>query len=110
MSDNNKEDKSPYHARDRALKLVFANKIMMEHLIKTFIAGPWAERFDFKSLSRLNIAHITNDLRKRENDVVWQIRFDDEPIYIIIMLEFQSNIDYYMPLLHGMKLKEETSC
>jgi hypothetical protein len=81
---------------DPTLKRLFAYPIMIEFLIKGFVPEAWAEDLDFSSLDRVNVKHTTEDLRSRENDIIWKVKFKGQTLYIILILEFQTNIDRFM--------------
>jgi hypothetical protein len=93
---NNKDNENIYHGYDHALKLLFSHPIMMESLIKGFVPQTWVQSLDFSSLQKVNVNHITEDLREREDDLIWTIEFKGQPLYIICLLEFQSTIDRFM--------------
>lgn len=68
---------------DHSLKLIFSHPIMMESLIKGFVPEGWTKDLDFLTLKNLNDKHITDDLRDRESDTIWQIDFRGKPLFII---------------------------
>ena len=39
---------------------------------------------------------VTDDLRDRENDVIWRARHQQRWIYVYLLIEFQSTIDHFM--------------
>ncbi len=81
---------------DPALKLLFSHPVMIESLIKGFVPQTWTKDLDFSSLHQVNVKHTTDDLRTRESDLIWNISFKGQPLYIICLLEFQSTIDKFM--------------
>ena len=78
---------------------------MMEDLLREFVAEPWVERLDFSTAERLNASYVSPRYSHREGDMVWRIEtIDGTPVYLYILLEFQSSSDPYMPL-RGMTYK-----
>jgi hypothetical protein len=69
---------------------------MMQSLIQAFVPESWAKELDFSSLRKVNVKHVTDDLRTRENDLIWAIEFRGQLVYIICLIEFQSTIDHFM--------------
>jgi predicted transposase YdaD len=69
---------------------------MIEALLKDFVNEEWVDQLDFSSLSRDNVVHITDDLRSRDDDVIWRIYVNNTPIYIVCLLEFQSSVEKFM--------------
>ncbi|MBN9286610.1 MAG: hypothetical protein BGO43_05990 [Gammaproteobacteria bacterium 39-13] len=81
---------------DLALKQLFLHPEMMTSLIQEFVHQPWVKDLDFSSLQTLNAKQTTDDLRTRENDLIWKIKAKDQYLYLIFLLEFQSRVDYFM--------------
>ena len=81
---------------DHPLKLIFSHAIMIENLIKGFVPEAWAKELDFSTLKSVNVSHITPDLRDRENDIIWQLNFRGRPLFVIFLVEFQSEISNFM--------------
>jgi len=85
-----------HHAYDRSLKRIFSHPLMMESLIKGFVPQGWVKDLDFTKFTKINIKHVTADLREREDDVIWRVDFKNQPIYLIFLLELQSTVNKYM--------------
>jgi predicted transposase/invertase (TIGR01784 family) len=55
---------------------------------------------DFDTLEKVAGSYVTDDLRDREDDIIWRIRMQgaesDEWIYVYLLLEFQSSVDNFM--------------
>ncbi len=81
---------------DLALKRLYSHPIMMQSLIEAFVPDSWAKELDFSSLRKENVKFVTDDLRTREDDLIWTIEFRKQPIYIICLIEFQSSVDTFM--------------
>ena len=92
----NKKSSNTHHAYDHALKNIFAHPIMMESLIRGFVPEAWTKELDFSTLQKINVKHTTEDLHTRENDLIWKLKFRDQMLYIICLLEFQSTVDDFM--------------
>ena len=70
--------------------------MMIKDLIKGFVPEKWVKELDFSTLKKVSVAHVTDDLRTRENDCIWQLNFRAQPFYIVCLTEFQSNVDDFM--------------
>jgi len=44
----------------------------------------------------MNGSYVSDDLREREDDIIWRVRWGDGWIYVYLLLEFQSSIDKAM--------------
>ena len=58
-----------------------------------------ARRLDFSTLERLPASFVSERLGRRLADMLWRVRtLDDEWLYLLVLLEFQSTIDRRMAL------------
>ncbi|PRB83814.1 Rpn family recombination-promoting nuclease/putative transposase [Pseudomonas sp. MYb185] len=92
---------APQHnGHDRSYKLLFSHPEMVADLLRGYIDQPWVEQLDFSTLSRVPDSYVSSDLREREDDIIWRVRWADDErwLYIYLLLEFQSSIDRYMAL------------
>ena len=61
-------------------------------------APGWSDSLDFATLEKLPSEFVSEDLRRRSGDGVWRVRFRDEWLYVLVLLEFQSTVDRHMAL------------
>jgi hypothetical protein len=73
---------------------------MIEDLLREIVGERWVDRIDFDSGERVGNSLVSPELQKRESDVIWKFRRKDggEPVYVYILLEFQSRPDPSMPV------------
>ena len=69
---------------------------MIRELFQSFVREPWVAQLDFSTLEKVNGSYISDDLRDREDDVIWKVRIGDSWVYLYILLEFQSTVDRFM--------------
>ena len=69
---------------------------MVRELFQSFVREPWVAQLDFSTLEKVNGSYISDDLRDREDDVIWKVRIGDSWVYLYILLEFQSTVDRFM--------------
>lgn len=81
---------------DSSYKLLFSHRDMVRDLLAGFIHEPWLDEIDLDSLEKVCGSYVTDDLRDREDDIVWRVRFKDRWLYLYILLEFQSTVDPFM--------------
>jgi hypothetical protein len=82
---------------DRSYRLLFSEPRLVEDLIRGFFQDKWVNRLDFSTLERVNASYVASSLKAREDDMVWKLRFHDgRPVYIYLLLEFQSTPDRFM--------------
>ncbi len=83
---------------DQGYKQIFSHQKMVIDLIQGFIHEDWVAQLDFDSLEKVSGSYVSDDLRDREDDLIWRIRFADQWLYLYLLLEFQSTVDHHMSL------------
>lgn len=81
---------------DSSYKLIFGNAEMVRDLIRGFVDEPWVAQVDFATLERVSGTYVTDDLRDREDDIIWSVNVQGRSVYVYILLEFQSSVDKFM--------------
>ncbi|MCP4675604.1 MAG: Rpn family recombination-promoting nuclease/putative transposase, partial [Deltaproteobacteria bacterium] len=84
--------------KDHSYKLLFSHPEMVRDLLRGFVLEEWVNDLDFSTLERVNGSYVSDDLRDREDDVVWRVRFGAKWLYVYLLLEFQSTVDRFMAL------------
>ena len=84
----------PVMAYDPACKLLFSHPRMAEDLLRGFVARQWSHALDFGTLELRPAASVSDDLRRREGDLLWRVRLGATWLYV--QLEFQSTVDATM--------------
>ena len=83
-------------SHDNSYKLLFSHPEMVRDLLAGFVNEPWVAELDFASLEKVNGSYVADDLRDREDDIIWRVRFKDDWLYLYLLLEFQSKVDKTM--------------
>lgn len=81
---------------DHSYKLLFSHAEMIRDLLTGFVKEAWVKQLDLSTLEKVGSSYVTDDLRNREDDVIWRVRWGDDFLYIYLLIEFQSSIDKYM--------------
>lgn len=81
---------------DHSYKLLFSHAEMVADLLTGFIREDWVRELDLATLEKVGGSYVTDDLREREDDVIWRVRWGSEWLYVYLLLEFQSTIDRFM--------------
>jgi predicted transposase/invertase (TIGR01784 family) len=81
---------------DSSYKLLFSHARMVEDLLRGFVNEAWVTQIDFTTLERMSGSYVSDDLRDREDDIIWRVRWGDSWLYVYLLLEFQSTVDRYM--------------
>ncbi len=83
---------------DESYKLLFSHPEMVRDLLLGFVHEEWVKELDFTTLERVSGSYVSDDLRERENDVVWRLKRSGDWMYIYLLIEFQSKPDPWMAL------------
>ena len=81
---------------DAAYKDLFSHPRMVADLLRGFAAGQWSDELDYETLEKMPAEFVSKDLRRRQVDTVWRVRFRNRWLYVLVLLEFQSTVDPYM--------------
>jgi len=84
---------------DNGYKRLFSHPEMVEDLLRGFVREDWVRDLDFSTLEKVPGSFITEELRGRESDVIWKVRWERERwLYVYLLIEFQSTVDPFMAL------------
>lgn len=85
---------------DLSYRLFFTHRRMIQDLLREIVGERWVERIDFDSGERVNNSFVSPQHQNRESDVIWKFRRRDseQPVYVYILMEFQSRPDPTMPV------------
>ena len=83
---------------DAAYKELFSHPRMVEDLLRGIVVPEWSGALDFTTLEKLPAEYVSDDLRRRQGDLLWRVRFRDRWLYVLVLLEFQSSVDPNMAL------------
>ena len=83
---------------DAAYKELFSHPRMVEDLLRGIVAPEWSGALDFTTLEKLPAEYVSDDLRRRQGDLLWRVRFRDRWLYVLVLLEFQSSVDPSMAM------------
>lgn len=92
----------PSQHHDTGYKDVFSHPEFVQQLIEGFAPPEIAEIMDFSTLKNHSGHYITPLFKERFEDVVWSVEVNwqgiRQRVFLYILLEFQSRIDYRMPI------------
>jgi predicted transposase/invertase (TIGR01784 family) len=81
---------------DQSYKAIFTYPEIIQQLLQSFVQQDWVQELDFSTLEKTNSSFVTDDLRERFDDIIWKVRWQNQDLYIYLLLEFQSSRDYFM--------------
>ena len=60
---------------DHSYKLLFSHREMMADLLRGFVTAEWVHTVDLATLERVQSSQVSDDLRDREDDIIWRVRW-----------------------------------
>lgn len=81
---------------DNSYKLLFSFPELVRDLLTGFVQEDWVGQLDFSTLDKASHSYVINDLRDREDDLVWRVRWGDGWLYVYLLIEFQSRVEHHM--------------
>ena len=81
---------------DHSYKLLFSHAEMVADLLRGFVREDWVQELDFATLEKVSGSYVSDDLREREDDIIWRVRWGEGWLYVYLLLEFQSTVDWFM--------------
>ena len=81
---------------DHGYKQLFSHPELVRDLLEGFVREEWVANLDIKTLERVNGSYVSDDLREREDDIIWRVRLEGSWVYVYLLIEFQSTVDRYM--------------
>ncbi len=85
-----------HKAHDHSYKLLFSEPEIIVDLLREFVCEAWVDELDFKTLEKVSGSYVSDDLRAREDDVIWRVKYRQSWIYVYLLIEFQSTVDRYI--------------
>ncbi|MGF1615628.1 MAG: Rpn family recombination-promoting nuclease/putative transposase, partial [Gammaproteobacteria bacterium] len=67
---------------DSGYKLLFSHPEMVADLLRDFVHEAWVGEVDFATLERVSGSYVADDLRDREDDLVWRVRWRGRWTYV----------------------------
>lgn len=87
-----------YHIHDKSYKDLYSKKEIAIDLFKNFINKEFTKDLKADDLTLVNKSFISSDYEETESDIVYKAKIGGSEAIFYILLEFQSRVDYRMPL------------
>lgn len=83
---------------DTGYKDLFSNKDVFINFIRNYVDSPWSKIIKEEDILVIDKSFILEDYEKIESDLIYKAKIKDEEVIFYILLEFQSSVDYSMPI------------
>lgn len=87
-----------HHIHDKSYKDLFSNKELLVNMIQSFIKSSWGKEITQDNIELVNKSYILSDYEELESDIVYKATIENKEVIFYILLEFQSYVDYSMPI------------
>ncbi|MDN3525296.1 Rpn family recombination-promoting nuclease/putative transposase [Halomonas sabkhae] len=81
---------------DNSYKRLFSEPAMVRDLLTEFVQEEWVDQLDLDTLEKVSGSYVSDDLRDREDDIIWRVRWGEGWLYVYLLIEFQRTVDRYM--------------
>jgi predicted transposase/invertase (TIGR01784 family) len=90
--------KEIHHIHDKSYKDLFSNKELLVDMIQSFVKSSWGKEITKDNIELVNKSYILSDYEELESDIVYKATIENKEVIFYILLEFQSYVDYSMPI------------
>ncbi len=90
--------KEIHHIHDKSYKDLFSNKEILINMVQSFVEGSWGKDITKDNIELVNKSYILSDYEELESDIVYKATIENKEVIFYILLEFQSYVDYSMPI------------
>ena len=108
MKSREEYKKDIHHIHDKSYKDLYSKKEVAIDLFKSFFNEKWTKYLTTENLTLVNKSFVTSDYEETEADIVYKANINNKEVIFYILLEFQSTVDYRMPLRLKRKLDSYT--
>ncbi|MGL4873275.1 MAG: Rpn family recombination-promoting nuclease/putative transposase [Clostridium sp.] len=95
---SNETKKDMYHIHDKSYKDLYSKKEIAIDLFENYVKKEFTKDLKVEDLTLVNKSFIASDYEETESDIVYKAKIGDTEAIFYILLEFQSRVDYRMPL------------
>jgi len=90
--------KEIHHIHDKSYKDLFSNKEILINMVQSFVKSSWGKDITKDNIELVNKSYILSDYEELESDIVYKATIENKEVIFYILLEFQSYVDYSMPI------------
>ena len=93
------DGRAPSTQHDTIHKLLRSVPRVIADILHGYLGGNLVDRLDFHTLQQVSAERVTQVLKRRLNDAVWRLRFDDVTwVWAYLLTDFRSAPDRRMAL------------
>ena len=92
-----KKARGVHQPNDKGYKVILSHKETFVELLRSFVNEAWVHEIDKDDLTLVNKSFILKDYQEKEADIVYKLKIKGKEVYVYILLELQSVVDFTMP-------------
>jgi predicted transposase/invertase (TIGR01784 family) len=82
---------------DKGYKYLLSSRKLFLEFVESFIDRGISDQLDVQSVTRIDKSYILPDFNGKEADLVYRLKLKEQEIFIYLLLELQSTVDFLMP-------------
>ncbi len=88
----------PHNVHDRGFKRLFSFWKILQQFIQGYVEAEWKDRLDYSKGQKMDKSFILKGFEEKEADILYRVPLsgEDKEIYLYILIEHQSTVDYTM--------------
>lgn len=90
-------EKQPYPKYDAGYKDALEEKSQFLHFIKKYVGADWMQGLTPEQIRFVDREYRLEDYEKRQADLIYEVDLHGRKLYLYILMELQSTVDYTMP-------------
>ena len=87
-----------HHEHDVGYKFIFSHRETFLELLRGFVKKDWVNLVRSEDLMLVDKSYVLEDFSEEESDIVYKANVNGRDVIFYILLEFQSSVDYRMPM------------
>ena len=94
------QDPADHDLYDRGYKLIFSFYQVFQQLMEGYVPEEWTSRLDYANSQKIDKSFIMKGFKKQESDILYKVPLIGEPkkeIFLYVLIEHQSTVDFAMP-------------
>lgn len=82
---------------DKGYRYILSVKRVFLQLIRSFVNQGWVNEIDENKTEKIDRSFILEDFKGKELDLIYKVRVGRKDIFLYLLMELQSTVDYQMP-------------
>ncbi|XID90333.1 Rpn family recombination-promoting nuclease/putative transposase [Paenibacillaceae bacterium WGS1546] len=92
------ERQETIHQRhDTSYRFLLSSKKLFIELLRSFVHKGWVQGIDEANVQEIPHSFVLQDFRRKEADLVYQVKLNGQEVVFYLLLEMQSKVDFQMP-------------